>query len=245
LGLSGEEMVQAFDRAMEEDGLHGSGKEGRPGERDRAGTSRQEKPRTWRSVLLILVLLAVLVWLVYFFFLSPADKGSEQKAAPAAAENASQETGARGQAPSPEANASLAGAAPRQPAGGEGNGTEARVSEGDVEQPSPAPEEALEQNRTAGAAQGSGDNRTSRESATAEPQRHQLRIVASEACWISVEVDDGVRDFYLEPGEEQTVTFRGTGTFLLGNAGGVTLYLNGEERPVQAESGEVRELIFP
>ncbi|MCF8085503.1 MAG: DUF4115 domain-containing protein [Desulfohalobiaceae bacterium] len=262
LGISGEEMVQAFDRAVQEDAWASSRMEAPSG--DQAGSSRRGRPRTWRSVVLILILLLVLAGLVYFFLLSPAweQERTKQGTAPSAAENASRVEKTQEDTPDREANASREETVSRDSAGAEENGSEERAEEEESEQPAeedsdqpgeeegseqriPATEEAVEPAPSVEAGRETEGNRTSRQNATGQLPRHELRIVASEACWISVDVDDDVGDFYLEPGEERTISFRGTGTFLLGNAGGVTLYLDGEERPVQAESGEVREMTLP
>lgn len=272
LGLSGEELVRAFDEAMQEDDGAGPHGEARSGDGKRSGRSRRDRPRTWPSVVLILILLLVLVGLVNFFFLSSPEERTEQGPAPSVAENATRAENAiraenasraeiatraenasrketmRGEAPSGEANASRAEGAPQEQADGESSGDEDRATDAESEQSSPSSpvsDEAEVTAPSADAEQGGEGNRTSRENATAQLPSHELRIVASEACWISVKVDDSVSDFYLEPGEERTIAFRGTGTFLLGNAGGVTLYLDGEEYSIEAESGEVREVTLP
>ena len=256
LGLSGEELVRAFDEAMQEDDGAGPHGEARSGEGKRSGRSRRDRPRTWPSVVLILILILVLVGLVNFFFLSPPGDRAKRGSQPSAAENATRAGNATQKgtpsedAPSGEANASSGEpASPEQAeAEGEGSGAEERVTEKESEQtspPSPASAEAEATAPSAEAEQGVEGNRTSRENATGRAPSHELRIVASEACWLSVDVEDGVGDFYLEPGEERTISFRGTGTFLLGNAGGVTLYLDGEEYSIEAESGEVREVTLP
>ncbi len=266
LGLSGEELVRAFDEAMQEDDGAGPHGEARSGEGKRSGRSRRDRPRTWPSVVLILILILVLVGLVNFFFLSPPGDRAKRGSQPSAAENATRagngtpaENATRAgnatqkgtpseDAPSGEANASRGEPASPEQAEGEGSGAEERVTETESEQtspPSPASEEAEATAPSAEAEQEVEGNRTSRENATDRVPSHELRIVASEACWLSVDVEDGVGDFYLEPGEERTISFRGTGTFLLGNAGGVTLYLDGEEYSIEAESGEVREVTLP
>jgi hypothetical protein len=89
------------------------------------------------------------------------------------------------------------------------------------------------------------DNRATEEGVAEEPPSHVLRVAASEACWLRVELNGQVRDLYLEPGEERRFRFTETGKLLLGNAGGVALFLDGEKLSIQAESGEVKEISLP
>ena len=251
LGLSGEDMVQAFDEALEEEMAQASHRERGPGLRRSAEKKGGGKSGNKLSVGLVLVLVLVLAGLVYYFFLSPPAKQPESRTAPTVAQNASgeqeQEQEQEEISASEEANASTT-----EEAAGKNRSTaaDAEVSGEDESADEIGGSSQAEWNATriplSGAEQDSEDNRsTEANNATVQLASHELRIVASEACWVNVDVEDGVRDFYLDPGKERTIQFRGAGTFILGNAGGVTLYLDGEEYPVQAESGEVREITLP
>ncbi len=250
LGLSGEDMVQAFDEAVEEETAQASHRERGPGLRRSAEKKGGKKSGNKLSVGLVLVLVLVLAGLVYSFFLSPpAEQPQTNKQA--VAENASgeqeQEQEQEEIGTSEEANASTS-----EEAAGTNRSTAAEAEVNGEDESADEIEGSAQVDRNATriplseAEQDSEDNRsTEANNATVQLASHELRIVASEACWINVDVEDGVRDFYLEPGKERTIQFRGAGTFILGNAGGVTLYLDGEEYPVQAESGEVREITLP
>ncbi|MCF8038203.1 MAG: DUF4115 domain-containing protein [Desulfohalobiaceae bacterium] len=76
-------------------------------------------------------------------------------------------------------------------------------------------------------------------------ERHTLRISASEACWLSAEMDDRSKDIYLRPGESITLRFTKECTVKLGNAGGVRLVYDGSPYEMEAASGEVVTLEFP
>lgn len=244
LGLSGEDMVQAFDEAMEDEAAQANHRDRGSGKRRSAEGKGGEGSGKKLSVGLVLVLVLVLAGLVYYFFLSPP--AMQPQKSPAVAENASSEQGQGEVGSSEEVDTTSSGEAvgTNRSTAAQAEGEEGESTEG-MEGTSQTGQNATRLGPS-DAEQDSEVNRSTEEvNATAQLPSHELRIVASEACWINVEVEAGTRDFYLEPGQEQTVQFRGTGSFLLGNAGGVTLYLDGEEQPVQAESGEVREITLP
>ncbi|MCF8105033.1 MAG: DUF4115 domain-containing protein [Desulfohalobiaceae bacterium] len=74
---------------------------------------------------------------------------------------------------------------------------------------------------------------------------HTLRISASEACWLSADMDDRSKDIYLRPGESITLRFARELALKLGNAGGVRLAYDGSPYELEAASGEVLTLKFP
>ena len=80
---------------------------------------------------------------------------------------------------------------------------------------------------------------------TALRDEHALQIDATEACWMSVHIDTKKRDLYLRPGESVTFRFDNSLEIKLGNAGGVSLTFNGQNYPLDADSGEVLSLTFP
>jgi cytoskeletal protein RodZ len=87
--------------------------------------------------------------------------------------------------------------------------------------------------------------------ATPEPGQggsaRELRIVATEETWLALAVDDEpVKSVLLQPGESRTWTARAMFTLTLGNAGGVTVVLDGRTLPSLGKSGQVvRNLRLP
>lgn len=76
---------------------------------------------------------------------------------------------------------------------------------------------------------------------------HELRMVAAEETWLEIAVDDEPKTSHLlEPGESRSWNARAAFTLTLGNAGGVTIALDGRELPKPGRSGEVvRNLRLP
>jgi cytoskeleton protein RodZ len=71
-------------------------------------------------------------------------------------------------------------------------------------------------------------------------------VVARELCWVYGRIDNAtVTDFTLRPGQSKSVEFRESLTLKLGNAGGVEVFLNGDEYEFEAETGQVKTLHFP
>jgi cytoskeleton protein RodZ len=75
----------------------------------------------------------------------------------------------------------------------------------------------------------------------------ELRIVATEETWLALAIDaEPKKEFLLQPGETRTWTARDAFVVTLGNAGGVTLVLDGRELPKPGKSGDVvRNLRLP
>ena len=77
-------------------------------------------------------------------------------------------------------------------------------------------------------------------------EQYNLEIVAAEPTWLKVIADDArATEHYMEPGE--TLQFKANSIFnlLIGNAGGVSVQLNGKPVPVQGRSGQVVNLQLP
>jgi cytoskeleton protein RodZ len=73
-----------------------------------------------------------------------------------------------------------------------------------------------------------------------------LEVRASANCWLSAQADDArPREAFLRPDERFVVSFEQSLELKLGNAGGVSLYLDGSPWPLDARSGEVLVLRFP
>ncbi|MFO7729017.1 MAG: DUF4115 domain-containing protein [Desulfonatronovibrio sp.] len=103
--------------------------------------------------------------------------------------------------------------------------------EAQINQEEPALSESEEQN------QAENDDRTGIENSI-------LVIRAREDCWLVAGVDDSRREVYLRSGENITLEFENSARIILGNAGGVDVYLNGEPYLFEASSGEVKTLEF-
>lgn len=82
--------------------------------------------------------------------------------------------------------------------------------------------------------------------AAADPEKLTLAVVAKEETWLKVIIDGGKpREYTLNAGDR--LDFAGTANFnlLLGNAGGVDLFLNGTPVEVPGKSGQVLTLQLP
>ncbi len=78
------------------------------------------------------------------------------------------------------------------------------------------------------------------------PEEHRLVVEAREATWLRVETGQGAAQELLLPGEVREWRSRSHFVLTVGNAGGVTLKLNGRTLPALGESGEViRGLVLP
>lgn len=68
----------------------------------------------------------------------------------------------------------------------------------------------------------------------------EIRMKARERCWVNLDAGNGpVRDFILQPGDTYRQSFTGRITLILGNAGGVDLFLNGQPARQLGSPGEV------
>jgi cytoskeleton protein RodZ len=83
--------------------------------------------------------------------------------------------------------------------------------------------------------------------AAAEPGgQRELRIVATELVWLSLGLDDDPeREFMLQPGDSRTWLATVGFKLKLGNAGGVTVALDGRELPPLGASGQVVRVRLP
>lgn len=69
----------------------------------------------------------------------------------------------------------------------------------------------------------------------------ELRITAAEETWLAIGVDDeSEKSLILKPGDSRTWTARDGFTLTIGNAGGITVSLDGRELPKLGNSGQVR-----
>lgn len=80
---------------------------------------------------------------------------------------------------------------------------------------------------------------------TVGPSPHVLRVQATEATWIRVHMDgQSPKEMILRPGQSAEWTSHSPFQLTLGNAGGVTLNLNGQELPPLGKSGQVIRNIY-
>ncbi len=76
--------------------------------------------------------------------------------------------------------------------------------------------------------------------AAGTPANHTLTIAAEQRSWMRIWVDgEPFQDLLLRPGESRTLSAQTHFVITFGNAGGVSLTLNGEELPPVGSSGEV------
>jgi cytoskeleton protein RodZ len=75
----------------------------------------------------------------------------------------------------------------------------------------------------------------------------ELKIVAAEETWLSLAIDDEPKhEVLLQPGEARTWNAARSFTLTVGNAGGITVALDGRELPPLGRSGQVlRNLRLP
>ncbi|MBI5235670.1 MAG: helix-turn-helix domain-containing protein [Deltaproteobacteria bacterium] len=78
-------------------------------------------------------------------------------------------------------------------------------------------------------------------------KKHQLTVKATQDVWIKIRMDeaDPALDVLLKHGE--TITWRAANTFsmIIGNAGGVSMTLDGADLGVMGRPGEVLSLVLP
>ena len=76
------------------------------------------------------------------------------------------------------------------------------------------------------------------QSYTASSDSLSLRLTANDTCWISADIDNGksTNEFLLYPKQSMTVKALKNFELILGNAGGVQLYLNGKKLDVNVTS---------
>lgn len=224
----------------------------------------QGKKWTIASILLGLCLLGVLGWLMtQLFWSTPQDQQSKSVQQPASG----QEEGLRpeqeqGESALPaQKGASVQSSEELNPESVQGQATK---------EPEPGLTETAGPNSQPGARQETGigeagpDSNQEEETGTEQPEelgqsatgttpppveaavdKHTLKISASEACWLSAEMDDRSKDIYLRPGESITLHFVRELSVKLGNAGGVQLIFDDEPYELEADSGEVLTLNFP
>jgi hypothetical protein len=76
---------------------------------------------------------------------------------------------------------------------------------------------------------------------------HELRVSAAQETWFSLGIDDEPkRNIILQPGETRSWTAARAFTLTVGNAGGITVSIDGRELPPLGRVGQVvRNLRLP
>lgn len=255
LGLDPELYAEAMGREFQvEDNVgHAHEDDGSPSCPVRTGGSGGRG----KTLAVVVVVLAVAVVVAVFFFSGFGKKAPQEpsvavpapQAAPAepppaapdavseapATESDSASEPAAEPAPAPEAPAEASPSA-----AGETVGQAAPETAG---QAAPAVAAAVEPAQPPAAA-------PAEDQAVAGDARKRLLVTAGESCWVLALVDggeagDGVTvDVMLRPGDTKLLRFAKSLTLKLGNAGGVTLSLNGEPYAFEAHSGQVKTLTF-
>ena len=73
---------------------------------------------------------------------------------------------------------------------------------------------------------------------------NELKIIAKDMCWTRIYFDDQVKTYLLQPGDEKILHFKNKARIKLGNAGGVQIFLNGQEIST-GKLGEVKTIELP
>jgi hypothetical protein len=82
--------------------------------------------------------------------------------------------------------------------------------------------------------------------AETEATRYKLEIVCDEDTWLKVIVDDAAaEEYFLKPGDRLQLAAKSNYNLLIGNAGGVSVQLDGQPVPVPGKSGDVVNLQLP
>ena len=76
--------------------------------------------------------------------------------------------------------------------------------------------------------------------------RYHLEIVCDEDTWLKIIVDDApAEEYFLKPGDTLQLTANSNYNLLIGNAGGVSVQLDGKPVSVPGKSGQVVNLQLP
>lgn len=278
LGLDGEELAMVVDQEMTElECQDPEGYEVTPAA-DKAFTA-SEGPATsgksrWPSILLLVLLLALLVGLIFYFgkmggaLLPKSDEAAveqpaEQAQAPAVAELQ----------PEPAAQSEMEGAAQPETASQEEVEAAAEVAE---ETGAQAPEQGVQSAGSSMAeAAGAGEEKpveaqqAATEVVTAQqPPAEQetvgeteeqesdrqlyahllvIRAISDKGCWVGVWKGDEkkmYRDFFLRNGEPLTLKFNSKRRIRIGNVAGVTVRHNGKPFELDDSKGNAQTIVF-
>lgn len=153
----------------------------------------------------------------------------------------------------PEANATSAQPPPSAHASPPPTRTDSLVSPAPLDRPGASSALSTQSNQTNSSATESSRTSVGSPSPTAlvEPSSdgpaHRLLVRAKETTWIRVLIEgQSPREAILRPGQSVEWTSNSTFSVTLGNAGGVTLTVDGQELPLLGKSGQVlRNILLP
>lgn len=86
---------------------------------------------------------------------------------------------------------------------------------------------------------------TEQKSFETQQTEYKIRFIASELTWVLVETDNTKKDFILKPGESYEEKMEDRARIVIGNAGGMKVFVNGVERSIDGRSGEVKIINLP
>ena len=79
-----------------------------------------------------------------------------------------------------------------------------------------------------------------------DKSEHQLVITASDTVWLRIRFENGKQEeILLRSGESKSWKFGGPAVLKIGNAGGVTMKLDGKDLGVPGDPGKVLDLTLP
>jgi len=256
VAIMAEQFVAEDNVNVPQPGLDGPDQEILPPGRGKSGLG------VFLAGILAIALLAGGVFLLTSRNEAPAPAPARQQPAqeqaaplPEAAPEATPEAGEGAQAP----ETTGAPETPAQPGATEAPASPAQ-SEATPGAPAPAASEAAPASASAPGAPASTPAQAAANSPASTPAQAQaapagqvpqgaqrLVVSAREACWVFAKADGNqgaAVDIVLQPGQTHTLHFRKELELKLGNAGGVSVTLNGEKVALQAQSGQVRTLTF-
>ncbi|WP_461209534.1 helix-turn-helix domain-containing protein [Desulfocurvus sp. DL9XJH121] len=248
LGLDPEEYAQAMGREfLAEDNVAPALEEGEAVESMSREVVRGGKGK-WIAIVLLLLAVAVGVALVYGNALLPKPAPKPAASSQPAPQEEPQAAHAEKKPlfPAPEAAPQ-----PEAPA------DEAVPAAAPDEEPAAKPEAAMPAAPAAAAVEAKPEAPVAAPAehhaalALAQDGRRHVAVSAAEACWILAQVDGGddeggvTVDIMLQPGQTKVLRYARTMTMKLGNAGGVHVELDGKPFAYEAQSGQVKTLVFP
>ncbi|RPI33614.1 MAG: DUF4115 domain-containing protein [Nitrospiraceae bacterium] len=82
--------------------------------------------------------------------------------------------------------------------------------------------------------------------AAPDKKAHQVVVTASDAVWLQISFEDGkTEEVLLRSGDSKRWEYDGTAVLKIGNAGGVSLKVDGKDLGIPGQTGQVLNLTFP
>jgi len=194
--------------------------------------------RLWLTLAWVLALMAALVGGTFLIYQVVYQKGgTEARQLQTNRENEAAEPAARStpKAAQPEA---------KQQEAAHSQTVQMKAAQPEAATPEAAQAEAAQE--TAASPPASAEEAPQENAAGAKAARYMLEIVCDADTWLKVIVDDApAEEYYLKPGDRLQLAAKDNYNLLIGNAGGVSLLLDGQPVPVPGKSGEVVNLQLP